>query len=485
MRLGSNIFFGCLALCAVPRFAANAQTTTVDIRWDSVSSVSQTTATLQLVVNPLLRRGGTLHDPAFRALNELGADYVRYAFWFPYPRLAVAELERGAWDTSLIDPLTVDFFMANKGHDPILSFSTIPAWLFKTANPVAIPADPDEVAWGYTQGRELIDGGVPELADYYAHLVSWYANGGFTDRQGREHRSDFHFRIPYWEVFNEADSEHEMSPQDYTARYDAVVSAIHQVSRETKFVGLALLAPGEHPEMFEYFLDHRNHRPGIPLDMISYHFYATPARFESPETWQYTFFDEADGFLNTVRYVEQIRKRLSPETRTTLNEIGSVLPGGPASKDAIPGIYWNASGALYAYVYLRAMQMGIDVVGESQLVGFPTQFPSVSMLDWATGTPNARYWVLKLIHDRLAPGDRLVDTRGGTTDIMAQAFVTPAGRALLVVNKRNSRRVVRLKEEWKGAEAAVVDAGDAAHIASFDGQTLELGNFAVAVINGK
>ena len=127
-----------------------------------------------------------------------------------------------------------------------------------------------------------------------------------------------------------------------------------------------------------------------------------------PRHWQYTFFDQADGFLNTVRYVEQIRKRLSPATRTTLDEIGSILPGDPAGKETIPDIYWNASGALYAYVYLEAMRMGIDIVGESQLVGYPTQFPSVSMVDWKTGNPNARFRVLKLIHDHFAPGDKLV-----------------------------------------------------------------------------
>src|SRR5208282_6052817 len=197
---------------------------------------------------------------------------------------------------------------------------------FHTDKPVTYPADADEATWTYTQGKDLGEGGMAELAAYYARLVSWYTQGGFTD----------------------PDFEHGTSPRDYTARYDAVVAAIHRVSPETKFVGLALAAPSVHPEMFEYFLDHKNHRPGTPLDMISYHFYATPAASETPEHWQYTFFDQADGFLNTVRYVEQIRKRLSPETRTTLDEIGSILPGDPAGRETIPDLYWNASAALYA-----------------------------------------------------------------------------------------------------------------------------------------
>ena len=332
-------------LCATT--LANAQNGPVlDIQWDSVSRVSNTTATLQVVVNPPLRRGTAVHDGAFQALHDLSADYVRYVPWLPYPKLAVAELQPGVWDTSLIDPMTVDFFNATEGHITIMNFSTIPAWLFKTDKPVTYPSDPDEVVWNYTQGKELREGGLADLADYYARLVSWYTKGGFTDRSGQQHVSNFHFKIPYWEVFNEPESEHGTSAEDYTARYDAVTAAIHAVSPETKFVGLALAYPSTHPEIFEYFLDHRNHRPGTPLDMISYHFYATPSSAETPDHWQYTFFNQADGFLNTVRYVEQIRKRLSPETRTTLDEIGSILPGDPAGRETIPDIYWTASGAL-------------------------------------------------------------------------------------------------------------------------------------------
>jgi hypothetical protein len=478
MRLAS--VSAALVLFGAAAFAQG--TPAIEIKWDAVSRISKTTPTLQVVVNPPLRRGSAIHDAAFRALHELGADYVRYVPWLPYPKLAVAELEPGVWDTSLIDPMTVDFLKATEGHSTILNFSTIPSWLFKTDKPVTYPTDPDLVNWDYTQGKELRPGGLQDLADYYARLVSWYTQGGFTDKQGKRHASDFHFRIPYWEIFNEPDFEHVTSAADYTTRYDAVAAAIHAVSPETKFVGLALAAPSDHPEMFEYFLNHKNHRPGIPLDMISYHFYATPAAGETPDTWQYTFFDQADGFFHTVRYVEEIRQRLSPATRTTLDEIGSILPGDPAGKETIPGMYWNATAALYAYVYVTAMRMGIDVVGESQLVGYPTQFPSVSMVDWNTGAPNARFQVLKLIHDHFHPGDKVVETNGSTGDVLAQAFVTPTGRALLLVNKRNSPKTVRMKEEWKGAHLSVVDSSGPARTANLEGAEIALGPFAVAVV---
>ena len=58
-------------------------------------------------------------------------------------------------------------------------------------------------------------------------------------------------------------------------------------------------------------------------------------------------------------------------------------------------------------------RLQIDILGESQLIGYPTQYPSVSMMDWTKNQPNARYWVLKLIKDSFHPGDKLVETSVG------------------------------------------------------------------------
>ena len=241
----------------------------------------------------------------------------------------------------------LDFLNATKGHSVVLNFSTIPAWMFKTPKPVVYPSDPDQVTWDYTQGNELRDPTGKELGDYFARLVSWYVSGGFTDEYGKRHDSGHHFSIPYWEVLNEPDFEHNTTAEQYTARYDAIVAAIHKVSPSTKFVGVSLAIPNVHPEVFEYFLNRQNHQPRTPLDMISYHFYAIPTPDQSPDVQQYTFFTQADGFLDTVGYIEAIRNRLSPETGTTVNEIGCIsaddlaqnMPGH-VTKDIVNS-YWN------------------------------------------------------------------------------------------------------------------------------------------------
>ena len=497
-RLLRWLGIGAACLAAIPCGAQDAALR-VTPHWDKVTKVSATTPTLQVVVNPPLRRGTPVHDNAFKALSDLGADYVRYVPWLPYPRLAVAELQPPAngktfWDFSVIDPMTVDLLEATKGHSVVMNFSTIPEWMYKTDQPVPYPEDPNQVVWNYEQGTELRDPSYKEVADYYARLLSWYTKGGFTDEAGQYHKSGYHYSIPYWEVLNEVDFEHRMSPQTYTGLYDAIVTAMKQVQPDMKFVGAALAAPSTNPDFFEYFLNPKNHKPGIPLDYISYHFYAVPAPDESLDIQQHTVFAQADGFLNTVRYVEAIRKRLSPETRTDIDEIGIISADdtqqnapGHVTK-AIPEAYWNLAGAEYAYLFAEMMQIGIDVAGESQLVGFPTQYPSVSMVDWTNGKPNARFQVLKLLRDNLAPGDKIVEEAASGSArpyIYSLAVVTPTGkRKILLINKRNSDFALSIA----GATGARVDAVDVTTgfqppstmtIASED---LTLHGFSVAVV---
>jgi hypothetical protein len=487
------------ALAAARAQGAVPEKATVKVEWTKVVRVSKTTPTLQVVVNPALRRGSPIHARAFQALRDLGCDYVRYVPWLPYPRLGVAELEpptqtRTSWDFSLIDPMTVDFLDATAGHSAVLNFSTIPAWMFKTDKPVTYPADPDQAVWDYTQGSELRDPTGKELGDYFARLVSWYTKGGFTDEIGARHKSGHRFKIAYWEVLNEPDLEHKPTPAQYTAQYDAVVGAIRAVAPDMKFVGVSLAFPSKAADFFEYFLDAKNHRAGIPLDAISYHFYAVPTLDQTPEVQQFTFFEQADKFLDIVRYVEQIRQRLSPNTMTMINEIGSISAddlrqGEPGySFTPIPQSYWNLSGALYAYIFSELSRIGIDVAGESQLVGFPSQFPSVSMVDWTDGRPNARYWVLKLLHDHFGPGDTLATTQaalaGNQTYIHAQGFVTRDGkRKLLLVNKRNRPFEIALADA--PARVDVVDQTTgfeppASRVSP--GATLRLEGFSVAVV---
>src|SRR5215831_13951796 len=137
-----------LVFCTLASVAQD-QPTRLTPNWDKIIRSTQTTPTLQVVVNPPLRRGTAVHDNAFQSLHDLGADYVRYVPWLPYPKLGVAELEppangKTSWDFSLIDTITTDFLEATKGHPVTLNFSTIPQWMFKSGEN-KYPDDPNQV----------------------------------------------------------------------------------------------------------------------------------------------------------------------------------------------------------------------------------------------------------------------------------------------------------------------------------------------------
>ena len=502
------LFNACSRKEAAPRPAEKAHIT---VNWDKTVIVSKTSATLQAGALTLLPRGSALSNRVNQELSDLGCNFFRTGpAWYCYPKRAIAEMEppkdgKTSWDFSLMDPEMEDAMKLATGHTIIINFSTIPEWMFKTEKPVPYPADPDRVDWDYEQGTELRDPSMKEVADYYARLAGWYTKGGFTDEFAKFHKSSHSYKFDYWEVLNEPDLEHKMTPETYTKIYDAVVAAVRKVQPQMKFVAIALAFPMDELRYFEYFFDPKNHKPGTPIDMVSYHFYATPGADESPEVQQYTVFDQADGFLRAVRDVELFRQRFSPKTLTDLDELGCIpaddlteifkTPGAPAHRP-IPNSYWNLCGAMYAYLYGELASMGIDVATESQLVGFPGQFPGVTMVDWNTGQPNARYWVLKLLHDNFGPGNKLVETHLDITGVLsdpsqssyvyAQAFVTPQGqRKILLVNKRDRNFDLSIPG-GDGSEVTYVDQTtgfEPPATARLNGDQMALRGLAVAIVS--
>lgn len=446
---------------------AQSNVDTLNIDWTKIISTSKTTATLQLVENPKVRPSSPIHHQVFKALKDLDAEYLRYVPWFPYPKMAVAELEpptktQTFWDFSYLDSTMYAVMKATEGHKVVIGISTTPAWMWKTKSKVEYPSNPYQATWTYNQGTELRDTTAQEVANYFARVFSWYTKGGFTDELGRFHKSGHFYNIPFWEVLNEPDGEHNISPELYTKIYDAVVLAIKKVSPSTKFVGISV-ANVNNPQYFEYFLNPKNHKKDVPLECISYHHYSLPSHDnQSVESCQYTFFDKSDDFINKVKYIETIRKRLAPNVVTMINEIGVILRH-PKENAPIPTEYWNLAGAMYAHIYLELNKLGIEVVGESQLVGYPTQFPDVTMVNWNTGQPNARYWVLKLIKDHFNPADKLVTTQLtgynfiGGQPVNSQAFITTKGKRILLINKRNTEAKIVVPSEANGGKLYTVD----------------------------
>jgi hypothetical protein len=103
--------------------------------------------------------------------------------------------------------------------------------------------------------------------------------------------------------------------------------------------------------------------------MISYHYYSLANSRTDPKNWE-SFFPQLDTFIPEIEQIEEIRKSLSPETRTTIDELGVILPDdNTPGAPQFPLIFWNAGAALFAYAWARISRQGIDAVGHSHLAG--------------------------------------------------------------------------------------------------------------------
>ena len=366
------------------------------------------------------------------------------------------------WDFAKPDEGMIDFLTAanSSGRTAIPNFSTIPNWLFVNADRSYFPDDPLGETWGYETGKDFADDTLQDLGDYYGRLVAHYVEGGFVDEAG-DFVPGHRFTISTWEVLNEIEGEHGLSPQLYTRVYDAIVGGIRRWaptgSANMQFMALALEDSGN-VGYVEYFLNASNHVPtDTRIDFVSFHHYAGAARDGGVNGSAYEgFFPSGDGWLKQVSAIMAARDALNPTVMLDADEVGVILsddndPQWTADAPGFPAIYWNAAAAMYAYLFGTTAALGLDVLGESQLIGYPSipfarglpyngswiappQFPSVTLLSWggAFGQPGdgtARYWALKLLVDEFTAGPPAGTAPAAAADILVHTSVSGGGSA--------------------------------------------------------
>jgi hypothetical protein len=108
------------------------------------------------------------------------------------------------------------------------------------------------------------------------------------------------------------------------------------------------------------------------------------------------------------------------------------------------------------------------------------------MMNWKSGKPNSRYWVLKLLKDNFGSGDQLVATRFNIPGVVSQGFITKNGNKLLLINKELKDVQVQLPKNSKAVSVTYVDVTtgeNAPATKKLTGNRIELTGFAVAVVD--
>eukprot|EP00041_Stephanoeca_diplocostata_P025211 m.655786 g.655786 ORF g.655786 m.655786 type:complete len:443 (+) comp22698_c0_seq27:1120-2448(+) len=281
------------------------------------------------------------------------------------------------WNFTLLDHQMLDVWTAVQGdtRPQIPNFSTPPTWLY------------DLTSWGYSTvctgngsdgclspGYEkgtapaTAHGGLPALGDYYGRLLAWYMRGGMYDEYGEFHASGHRLNITVWEVYNEVDHEHQHTPATYTQDFDAIVQGIRKhadPNRTIAFVGMSLPNIDNTDAVVAwatYFLNASNHAPAAQdaLQYIGYHAYPTAAYPMHTKDDLSQLFAYVDDFVdNKIAAVQAVIDRLSPGTKTLLDECGTT---GPMFGGLDDPTYWVASGAYWAYLWARAAVLYGDKV---------------------------------------------------------------------------------------------------------------------------
>lgn len=459
------------------------------VNFDNITFTSKTTATLQVVSNPILDKKYSPVAPVlFENLALLQADLVRYAAWYPYPTIGVAELEppnvRERTTSWKFGPELQQQFLdvwnavAKKNGRVVITFSTQPAWMFNTTD-WSYSNDTSKSDWGYAKGTWM-PSTTQLVAEYYARFAQWLVEGEFRDEFDHvigggpklglgTNEADGSVGVTHWEIFNEPEAEHQLKPHQYNLLYDAIVREIRNAVDPThsiEFFGMALSGHREW-NWWKEFLTRSNHAPdvrdAVQSGYASFHFYASPSSRTNVSTFVEVW-PKLNDFLDEVDDIIQLRDKLSPTTKLAVNEAGVIPPndnkkGVPES----PPVYYNMVAALYTVLLMELTVKGVDLVGSSQFCGCPEmplwnipdrQYPGVSMTNWTTGSGNPRYWALKLIIDQgFGPGDQIVYSSVAEPlsshskdshdrpDIYVQGRITSQGqRTVILVNKSDKER---------------------------------------------
>ncbi len=514
IRKGSCFSFAAIAalLAGAGGFAAAQaapESASVKAQWSQVQRVSDTVPTTQILAHRFTLRTDPHHDALFRALKNLHTNDTRLQFWFSVTRAALPELKEPTatqtfWDFQYMDALVADYYANTTGKHHI-NMGSIPRWMFKVT-PVEVPSDPGASFYPYTDGTRgdlLKDPSGRQFAEYQVRLYEWYTKGGFTDEIGKYHRSGHHYKIDYWGVLNEPDFENKITVEQYTRIYDAVTMAIHKIDPAVQFFGPEV--SGAEVPWAKYFLNPKNHNPkALPIAYFSFHNYVNAPN--DPSTWHAKYFTDpetgptdglsAAALVERTKQVMKIRDELSPRTKVILDEMGTfdvVKPGEEACRanepyTAFHPLYWNANGANWAANFITGERLGMPLVSMSQMVGYPTQCPSIAMFDPDTMQPNAHYWALWLVNHHFGPGDKLTKTDSSTDDVIAQAAITPKGNKILLVNTTDRSVDVNLAGAYKNASlhAQVVDQASGEQVPreeTLTGSNIKLAPFAVAVVS--
>ena len=467
---------------------------TLDVNWGAAPiTTASTAATVEVdCCEPFLTRDPAAHTHGggpfasyLSAMKDLGAEFVRFAPWYPYPKVAVVELEptdctattpASNWNSSLFDPILADFMSAVCGegaatghceHSVAQQLSTMPSWLYVGGeDPKDLPADPWDMRMSPygSQGTALKNESCVDMAAYITRLVAHYTMGGHHDTCGHFHASGLHYNWTVVSVLNE--NEHNTGAARYTRCWDAIRASVEKVNPSIALEGPETVFDNLASSYSTTFIDPTTHADGRAPDIVSNHAYFPSTAGGADGSGYESLFTEVDKLVEeTVKPLAAVRDKVAPATELVLNEwipfisdwcntsdaatlfkkhqdntthpllrdeLSAGCPDWKDPRSSTIGINrvtlgWSAAAAQFAYgVGQLALYGRYKYVGNDDLAcgPYPDNEPAVTGLDWHTGEWNAKAYIVKMLAEHLGAGPK--DLLNATVRSLPHTATSPA-----------------------------------------------------------
>ena len=195
----------------------------------------------------------------------------------------VAQMSPSSWDFTVLDATT----------QPVLTVGD-------QSPEMQIPKAPAFMYAGDDNANSFQDPTFQQFATYSQSLVEYYNTGGFTSADGVFHVSPSYpaHKIEWWGIYNEPDTNNNLTPQQYVQMYNTVVPAMQKADPSLKFVAMEL-AYLWGPEATETWVPPFVQGVTARVDVMATHYYAGWQTNYSDAQW----FAAVPGFASDVKYI--------------------------------------------------------------------------------------------------------------------------------------------------------------------------------------
>jgi len=320
----------------------------------------------------------TLNPSATTTLGNLGPHHIRLQGVSQGVPQGAAGTASTAWDFSTLDAITQPVLGVGD-HSPEFQIAKAPPFMYS----------------GNDSGSSFLDLTFSQFSGYTQNLVQYYNAGGFTANSqlyvSPAYPAD---KVTWWGIYNEPNINNNLTAQQYTDMYNAVVPAMQAIDPTIKFAALELAdVSGQAQAWVPTFVS------GVTaqVDVMATHFYSTCNQTDSDATIMGTI----PGFVSDVQLF-YTNMATNPALAVvpvwvTENNVNADYDAGNGMSACNPGQTFvddvRGSSPFFAawrpYVFSQFGKAGVQALYHWDY-GADPQFGEV---DYNTGALQLSYWV--------------------------------------------------------------------------------------------